>query len=167
MPHTFISDDDPRRQERADLGEGVSLSFYSNKLHPTQQSESLSTFSALEMHQRDHFDMAVQQNRTARIIRVVMLVGFLMITANVVVITETTNLMTRIVLGGASALALSLVYFFRSTIMPVNRELLAQRKDIRASASQIEERERDIAMLRPLLNSNPDGFQAVWKQLHK
>ena len=95
-----------------------------------------------------------------------MLVGFLMITANVVVITETTNLMTRIVLGGASALALSLVYFFRSTIMPVNRELLAQRKDIRASASQIEERERDIAMLRPLLNSNPDGFQAVWKQLH-
>jgi hypothetical protein len=169
MSQLFTSDDEPHREERADLGEGVYLSFYSNWLRQATQDQGSSMFLALEMHKRDHLDTSLQQNRFARIISVATVVGFLMIMANIIVMTEIDSLTTRIVLGGASALALSLVYFFRSTIMQVNRELLAERKDIRASTSQIAERERErqVEMIRPFLSNNTDSAQMLWKPQHR
>jgi hypothetical protein len=164
MLSIFTSDEEPRREERADLGGGLAFSLVSNKLRAIENNSSPISH-ALSIYMQDHLDIASQQNKTARVLRLVMAGGFLMVTANIVVMSEVSSITTRVVLGGASVVGLSLVYYFRSTILPVNRDLLAQRKAIRTSAALIDQRERDIEMLRPLLNSDPENFLAIMTKL--
>jgi hypothetical protein len=159
----FTSDEEPRREERDDLGGGLIFGFLSHRLRRVNVEPVVS--HALDIYMKDHVDIARQQNRMAQTRRLVMGGGFLMIIANIVVMAEVSSVATRVVLGGASAIGLSLVYYFRSTIMPVNRDLLSQRKDIRVSAARIDERERAIKMLQPLLKEDPERFVAILGKL--
>lgn len=165
MPQVYISGDDPRKEQLTDLGGGMSLFLYLDNLRPVEENEVRPRSLSLAMLERNHLDLAVQQNRYARIICMATVVGFVMIIINAIAMAETTSLATRAILGGASALALSLGYFFRSTIMTANREVLAQRREIPTVASQIEEREKEqnIAILMSLLKGDSDALRAIWK----
>jgi hypothetical protein len=163
--YIFTSDDEPRREERADLGEGLRFVSYSNKLKPSQQNEDTTSWTPLQMYQKDHFEIANQQNKLARTIRLVMVLGFLMIVAEIIAISQTSSLTARIAIGGAGALGAGLVYYIRSTFMPSNQHLLTQRKEIRESATEAYQREQEIEILRPFLRSNPDVFLAAFRNL--
>jgi hypothetical protein len=159
VKNIFTSDEGSHREEREDLGDGLIFGFLSSRLRPVKVEPSVS--HALDIYMKDHIDIARQQNKMAQTLRLVMAGGFLMIIANIIVMSEVSSVATRIVLGGASIVGLSLVYYFRSTIIPVNRDLLSQRKDIRISVALIDQRERTIEMLRPLLKDDPDRFVAI------
>jgi hypothetical protein len=160
MPEIFASDDEPRREEKEDLGGGVALSFLSNTLQAVETSSSLLSH-AVKIQNKDHLDISDQQNKTARILRLAMAGGFLMVVADIIVISEVSGIATRVILGGASVVGLSLVYYLRSILMPANRDLLKERKTIRAEAAAlIDKQEQGIENLRHLLTDS-EHFRAI------
>jgi hypothetical protein len=159
----FASDEGAEQRKTDDLGDGLIFGYLSSRIRPVNIERPITR--ALEMYINDHRDIARQQNKMAQTLRLVMLGGFVMVIANIVVMSTVSSVAARIVLGGASVVGLSLVYYFRSTIIPVNRELLSERRNIRNSAALVDHRERDLEMLQQLLKEDPDRFIAIWTKL--
>jgi hypothetical protein len=160
MPETLTFDDDPRREEKADLGEGLALSLISNTLRVVENRSPLFSH-AISMQSKDHEDYRDQQSKTARILRIAMAGGFLLVAANLIVISVVSGVATRIILGGASAAGLSLVYYLRSTLVALNRELQKERKTIRAeSIALIDKEDPSVEELRKLLKE-PERLRAI------
>lgn len=161
--HIFTSDEEPRREELDDLGDGLIFGLLSSRLRPVDVEPPVSR--ALDIYMKDHIDIAKQQNKMAETLRLVMAGGFLMIIANIIVMSEISSVATRVILGGASVAGLGLVYYFRSTMIPVNREYMSHRKDSRTSIAFMVQQERNIEMLRPILKDDPDRFIAILAKL--
>lgn len=132
----------------------------SNTLRVIENRSSLVTH-AISMQSEDHEDYREQQIKTARILRIAMTGGFLLVAANLIVISVVSGVETRIILGGASAAGLSLVYYLRSTLITLNRELQRERKTIRAeSTALISKKDPIVEELRSLLKE-PGGRRAI------
>jgi hypothetical protein len=160
MAEILTFDDDPRREEKADLGDDLALSLISNTLRVVENRSSLISH-AMSMQGKDHEDYREQQGKTARILLIAMTGGLLLVAANIMVISVVSGVATRIILGSASAAGLGLVYYLRSTLVALNRELQKERKTIRdESIALIDKEDPVVEELRNLLKE-PERFRAI------
>jgi hypothetical protein len=158
----FISDGRRQREQLGDLdGQPDGYRLYEDTYSLRSDSSEMYNAHLLGVLKNDHRDLALQQNKLARIIRAVTTSGLLISAANIAVIAESDAVSSRVLLGVATTLSGGLVFYIRSTLLPHNRELLAERRELRRSATAHAEREKKIKELRSVLAA-PDHFRAAW-----